>query len=325
MTDIGLEAHYKRDFLVLEADYFHKRTKDILARPALQAPSVLGASLPDFNNAIVDNSGWEIQLEHNNHIGKLGIHIGVNVSFNSNKIVSYPESQSTPAWQKITGTSVANLFSGYPFLGYLSQGLYQTAQEVSSGPTPLFSTVAPGDIRYKDLDKDGAITANDQTIIGKHLFPAIQYGVNFGVHYAGWECNVLLQGSGNVQGYNSAISYGSLVAGVQELNHWTPQNTSAPFPRLWVNYQNNYQSSDYWMENSAYIRLKNIELAYTLPLRLLQRSGMKSIRLALSGNNLLTFSHLKYYDPEGFNGQINSYYVTNPLMKSFTAGATLQF
>lgn len=328
MTNIGLEAHYKKDLLTLEMDYFRKRTKDILAPPALQAPSVIGAALPDYNNAIVDNNGLEIHLGHANHIGKVAYFIDVNASFNHNKIVSYPESRSTPAWQKITGGPVSNIqiYSGmaYPYLGYHAQGLYQTAQEVSSGPTPLYPTAAPGDIRYQDIDKDGAITANDQQMIGRKFFPGMQYGIRWGVRYQGLELNVLLQGSANVQGYNDATIYGKVAGSDQILDHWTPQNTGAPYPRLWSNYQNNAQTSDYWIVNTAYMRIKNMELAYNLPRKMLQKTGIKNLRISFTGNNLATFTHFKWYDPETITGS-STYQVGNPLMRSFTGGIALQF
>ena len=331
MTDIGIEAHFKGDLITLEADYFHKRTKDILAVLSLQVPSVIGASLPNFNDATVDNSGFEIALGHRYHIGKVAYYINGNLSFNHNKIVYYPESLSTPAWQKITGTSVGGFYnSPYtyypsgPYLGYHSQGLYQTKQEVTSGPTPLYPTAAPGDIKYVDQNKDGAITANDMVVIGNKFFPAIQYGVRFGASFKGLECNVLLQGTAKVRGYNRAAQYNLIPGEAWMLGRWTPQHTNAAFPRLWNDYQNNAMTSEYWVVNNAFMRLKNLELAYSFSRKLLNRT-LKGIRLSLSGNNLLTFSKFKWYDPESMNNSNNASDLGNPLMKSFTAGATLQF
>lgn len=331
MTDVGLEAHYKNDLVTFEADYFRKRTRDILAPPNLQVPSVIGATLPDFNDGIVENSGFEIALGHHYHIGKVGYYVEGNVSFNHDKIVYYPESLSTPAWQKITGTSVGSFFnSPYtfvpsgPYLGYKAAGLYQTAQEVAAGPTPLFSTVAPGDIKYLDVDKDGAITANDEVVIGNKFFPGIQYGIRFGANFKGIECNVLLQGSADVRGYNSAAPYNLIPAEAWMQDRWTPGHTNASFPRLWVNYQENTQQSTYWIANTAYMRVKNLELAYNFPHRLLGRA-FKGIRVAVSGNNLITFTKFKWYDPESFNINNTTGDISNPLMKSLTAGLSLQF
>ncbi|HTJ13909.1 MAG TPA: TonB-dependent receptor, partial [Dinghuibacter sp.] len=331
MTDIGLEAHYKGDLVTFEADWFHKRTRDILAPPNLQVPSVIGASLPDFNDGIVDNTGFEFTLGHHYHAGKVGYYVEGNMSFNHDKIVYYPESLSTPPWQKITGTSVGGFFnSPYsfypsgPYLGYKSAGLYQTAQEVAAGPTPLFSTVGPGDIKYVDVDKDGAITANDEVVIGNKFFPGIQYGVRFGANFKGIECNVLLQGSTDVRGINQAAYNNLIPAEAWMQDRWTPEHTNASFPRLWINYQENAQTSTYWVVNTAYMRVKNLEIAYNLPHKLLNRA-FKSIRVAVSGNNLITFTKFKWYDPESFNINNSTGDVSNPLMKSLTAGLTVQF
>ena len=332
MTNIGIEAHFKQDLFTLEADYFRKRTRDILAPPNLQVPGVIGATLPDFNDGIVDNSGFEIAIGHHHRIGKVSYYVDGNISFNHNKIVYYPESLSTPAWQKITGTSVGGFYNSTipqyvpsgPYLGYKSAGLYQTNQDVSSGPTPLFSTAAPGDIKYVDVDKDGAITANDQVVIGNKFFPAIQYGIRFGASFAGIECNVLLQGTADMTGYNYAGNYNAVPGANWLLGRWTPTHTNAAFPRLWVNYQENQQRSDYWVVNSSYMRLKNLELAYTFPRKVIN-GAFKNIRISLSGNNLLTFSKFRWYDPESVNINNQSGGLNNPLLKSFTAGATLQF
>jgi hypothetical protein len=133
-----------------------------------------------------------------------------------------------------------------------------------------------------------------------------------------------------VQGTNYAAQYGESpyaeVAGdLQALNHWTPQNPGAPYPRLWLNYQNNLQSSDYWIVNTAYMRVKNIELAYNLSGKTLRRTGIKNLRFSFTGNNLITFTHFKWYDPEATPGLSLYSQVLNPLMKSFTGGVTLQF
>jgi TonB-linked SusC/RagA family outer membrane protein len=332
MTNIGIEAHFKQDLFTLEADYFRKRTRDILAPPNLQVPGVIGATLPDFNDGIVDNSGFEIAIGHHHRIGKVSYYVDGNISFNHNKIVYYPESLSTPAWQKITGTSVGGFYNSTipqyvpsgPYLGYKSAGLYQTNQDVSSGPTPLFSTAAPGDIKYVDVDKDGAITANDQVVIGNKFFPAIQYGIRFGASFAGIECNVLLQGTADMTGYNYAGNYNAVPGANWLLGRWTPSHTNAAFPRLWVNYQENQQRADYWVVNSSYMRLKNLELAYTFPRKVIN-GAFRNIRISLSGNNLLTFSKFRWYDPESVNINNQAGGLNNPLLKSFTAGATLQF
>jgi TonB-linked SusC/RagA family outer membrane protein len=333
-TDVGLEAHYKDNLVTLELDYFRKRTKDILVQRNLQTPSVIGGVIPNFNDGIVDNSGFEIDLGHHHHIGQVTYYVDGNISFNSSKIVSYPESLSTPPWQKITGLSVGsflnqsfNIGSSGPWLGYHADGLYQSADEVNRGPKPLYPNVGPGDIRYVDIDKSGTITDKDMVVLGDKFFPKIQYGIRFGAAFKGIECNVLLQGTAAAQGYNAPANQNAVPSASWKLDRWTPTNHGASYPRLWVDYQNNSQSSDYWVVNSAYMRVKNIEVAYTLPKQLLGKA-FKSVRITLSGNNLITFSKFKWYDPEAMNinnTTASTPSLSNPLLKSFTAGLSVQF
>lgn len=317
ISNVGIEAHVRNDLFTVEADYFYKRTKDILAPPSQQVPDVIGIGLPDINNGVVDTRGFEIALSHTNHLGKFTYFISPNITCTHNKIVNYPESRSIPDWQKLSGKSIGFFYStvGFKYLGYESDGLYQRAEEVAKGPTPLYPNTAPGDIRYKDVDGDGVITAKDRVPVGANFFPQIQYGIRVGASYNGLELNVLFQGAGNVKGY----SYSYMPASSQQLDRWRPTHTDAAYPRLWYDNQNNTEASDYWIVNTAYIRVKNIELGYSLPASVLRRVGAKSLRLTVSANNLFTFTHFKLFDPESA-GQVR-----DPLMKSFAAGATLQF
>ncbi len=327
-TNIGIEAHIWNGLLGISADYFKKRTKDILTPPSGQVPDVIGITLPDQNDGIVDNSGFEIELTHRNHFGKFSYYFSPNISVNHNKVVYFPESSSIPAWQRITGKSIAfsppNAYgpsstSTYHITGYHALGLYQTADEIAKGPTPAFPNTAPGDIEYADIDHDGKITANDRMVLDSHFFPGVQYGIKWGCSYEGIALNVLMQGAANVDAYNDPANYAIYYPTTEMLDHWTPQNPNASFPRLFINYQNNQQRSDYWIVNTAYLRVKNVELGYHLPKAFLERISAKDLLITIGGNNLLTFSKFKMFDPESA-GQIR-----DPLMKSYTASVMITF
>ncbi|TAM98639.1 MAG: TonB-dependent receptor [Chitinophagaceae bacterium] len=329
MTDVGVDASIWEGLLSIKADYFKKRTKNILAPPSGLTPDVIGISLPDQNSGIVDNSGFEIEITHRNDIGKFSYYISPNISFSHNKVVYFPESSSLPAWQKVSGKPVnfdpANGISAQPNpylgqIGYHSVGLYQTKEQIAKGPTPPYSDVAPGDIEYADIDHDGKITANDMEVLDAHFFPGIQYGIKWGCSYGGLELNVLMQGAAEVSAYNTPANYGfGYTPGTFLLDHWTPANTNAPYPRLFLNYQNNQETSDYWIVNTAYMRVKNVELGYHLPQSWLHRIGAKQVLITVGGNNLLTFTKFKMFDPESA-GQVR-----DPLMKSYTASLMITF
>ena len=324
MTDIGLEIQLWQNLLGIEVDYYHKRTKDILIPPSDQVPSVIGIDLPSQNNGIVDNAGWDISLNHRGHIGKFHYYISPNVSITHSKVIEFPESSSIPAWQRMAGKAVP--FSGgrvipstarYSYiLGYHALGLYQSEEEIANGPTPPYPNVKPGDIRYADINGDGKITAEDKTVMSANFFPPVQYGIRLGGSYNGIELNILFQGAAGVDAFTYLYNnqYNEVA-----LDRWTPEHTNASYPRLWYNNQNNTQNSDYWVKNTSYMRLKNIEVAYQLPQALLQRYGIHQLRIALGANNLLTFTKFKEFDPESA-GEIR-----DPLMKSYSLSVLLNF
>lgn len=324
MTDIGLEAQLWQNLLGIEVDYYHKRTKDILIPPAAQVPSVIGIDLPDQNNGIVENHGWDISLTHKNRIGKFNYYISPNISITRNKVIAFPESSSIPEWQRMVGKAVPFSYGSlidpaartYYIIGYHALGLYQSDQEIENGPTPPYPNVKPGDIRYADTNGDGKITAEDQIVMSANFFPPVQYGIKLGGSYDGIELNILFQGAAGVDAftYINSNAYHSIT-----LDRWTPDNTDASYPRLWYNNQNNQVNSDYWVKNTSYMRLKNVEIAYRLPDQLLSRYGINQMRVALGGNNLLTFTNFKEFDPESAGE------VRDPLMKSYTLSIQLNF
>ncbi|RBL90563.1 SusC/RagA family TonB-linked outer membrane protein [Chitinophaga flava] len=320
MSNAGFDMQLWDNHISVSADYFYKRTKDILAPRAQALPDVIGVNLPVENAAIVDNKGIEINVGYENKIGALSYYVRPNFSFARNKVVYYPEAGAIPEWQRLTGKSVG--IGTFP--KFVSQGLYQSQDEVEKGPKPLYPTVAAGDIRYADIDGDGKITYNDKVLTDKGNYPEIQYGIALGGRYKGFELNMLWQGSGNVQTY----VYGPYAFPFKNDGHpqeihkdyWTPENPNASSPRLSIAYANNSEHSDYWLHNASYIRLKNLEIAYNLPAQWLRHAGIKGVRMYLSGNNLLTFSHLKQIDPEaGANSTI-----MYPIIRSYNGGINIQ-
>jgi len=324
-TDIGLEANLWKDMLGIDVDVYKKRTSDILLSLASQIPDVFGAppnTLPLENYGIVDNKGIEIQLSHQNHIGAFGYFIRPTITFYQSDVVRYPQGASVPTGQRLQGKPVAP----DAVIGYVAQGLYQSQAQITSGPTPLYANTSPGDIRYKDINGDGKITPADEVIISKGITPQTIFGVNMGFAYKNFDANVFFQGAADASIYlptqlTEPFYYYNpypIAYSLQE-NNWTPANTSATYPRLTVTSQNNLQPSTYWLRNSAYLRLKNAEIGYTLPNDWLYKIGFKGARIFVNGSNLITWSHVgNLIDPEGL-------YTTYPMIKVYNLGLTVKF
>lgn len=319
MSNIGIEALvFER--LTFEANYYYKRTKDILAPRAEEVPDVIGIGLPDENQAIVDNYGFELSMGYEGDAGSLRYFLEPNVTFSRNKVVYYPESPGVPEWQRITGRPVGV----GAIVGYIAEGLYQDQAEIDNGPTPLYDDVQPGDIRYKDVTGDGQITPDDMVIISKGAYPEIVYGFYMGGQYKNLGLNIHLQGAANVETYihgNLAFPF-SHDGHAQEFHkdYWTPDNPNASFPRLWANSQNNTQHSSYWLHDASFVRLKNVEVTYNLPSSIVNSFGAENIKVYFSGNNLLTFSSLDRLDPEQ-RGRSAAY----PLIRTYNFGINLNF
>lgn len=329
MTNFGVEARFFGDKLGIEADYFFKRTKDILGNRSSSVPATIGGALPNENLSVVDNKGVEVALSHQNTIGELSYFIRPNITFNKNRIVYAPQPAGLLPWQSTIGHPIAQNPTNLTNLGYIAEGLYQSTEEIGKGPAPLYANVAPGDIRYADLNNDGKITPDDRTIITKGDYPQIIYGIALGGSFKNFELNVLFQGAGNIEKYMSGLGSwafagaGTSVPMQQHLDRWTPENNDASYPRLFRDNLNNQAISSYWLRNASYLRLKNLELGYNLPARMLSGLRISSARIYVSGSNLLTFSKMKDVDPEA---AVTSFGATSYLIqKLYNIGFNVKF
>ncbi|MCD0488977.1 TonB-dependent receptor [Pedobacter sp. MC2016-14] len=329
--NIGFEARLFNNKLGIEADYFYKRTKDILGTRAFVIPATIGASttgLPQENLNVIDNSGFELALDFKDRIGAVDYFIKPNITFNKNKVIYMPEAAGTLPYQSLIGhpyyLPAVNLTSA---AGYIADGLYQSAAEVAAGPTPLYTTVAAGDIKYRDINGDGKITTADKTIISKGDYPQIMYGLSMGVNYKGFDISVLLQGAAQVEKYMNGLGEwafaGNAVPSKKHLDRWTPENTAASYPRLFSSYSNNKEISSYWLRNGSYFRLKNLELGYNVPTSFLSKINVSNARFYVSGTNLFTITSLKDVDPEALVSSFGA--ESYMIQKVFNLGLTVKF
>jgi TonB-linked SusC/RagA family outer membrane protein len=315
MSDIGLDATLFSK-LSITADYYYKQTRDILLR--LDVPTIIGLGAPYQNAGIVENKGWELGLTYKGAVRDFRYDIGFNLSDVKNKVVD------------LRGVNQVGLTvnrEGYPInsiYGLQAEGLFQTADEVAAH-AQQFGVIKPGDIKYKDQNGDGIINGDDNIVIGTTI-PRFTYGTTLNGYYKGFSLNIVLQGVGQADGLlnEQGIMPFFLGGTVQEQHkdHWTPENPNATFPRLAFSESNNEKISSFWLRNAAYLRLKNIQLGYSLPTALTQRAGISNVRFFVNGQNLLTWDKFwNGYDVESPVGTGRSY----PQVKMVSFGIDASF
>lgn len=341
--NLGADFKFYKDKLSLTAEYFQESRSDILLR-LNNVPITFGALslIAPLNVGQVDNKGFEFELGYKDKIGNdFGYSINGNYSFARNKIRYQDEvPQPFPALA-FTGGRLGQQ------KGLQANGIYNSAEEIiNEGVVSSYTQqLLPGDIRYVDqptidtngdgiLDKgDGIIDFKDQVNIGNPNVPEIIYGINLGLKYKGFELNTLLQGAANVSTYLTGESVWPFIAGTKTAfesakERWNPERYAngdkISLPRLSASPsadKHNYVKSSFWMQNANYLRLKNIELAYTFKSELIKKIGLKYARIFVNGQNLLTFSKMKYFDPEIANSNGAVY----PMVRVFNLGTNIQF
>jgi TonB-linked SusC/RagA family outer membrane protein len=326
-TDIGLDAVLWRGALSVSFDYFHERRSDMLVQPNAVVAGEYGIGLSQVNEGVMENQGIDVSVSTVQRFGG-GVQFtaGVNFSYAKNKLLQIFENASTfnNPNRRLTGKAYNTQF------GLKSAGLYQQTDFNPDGTlkageaVPTFGAVAAGDIKYVDIagapgangkptGPDGKIDANDITAIGHPLYPQVIYGLNLGTSWKGLDLNLLFQGATDATVYLTGEYAYPFYNGAkifdEQTNAWTPDHTNAKYPRLLTNpTTNNTQQSSFWMYNGDYLRLKTAELGYTLPPAIMRGVKLHSIRLFVSGQNLLTFSGLKFIDPETGNNRGRYYF-----------------
>ena len=305
-TNVGLDFAALGSRLEGSVDYFYYGTTGYLCSPANIYSVPLGTNLPQItSNTEHRRSGYEVALRYKERKGDWYFEVGGNISY------------FNQLYKQLDTEDMATLKNPYQrqthqqdYYGsmYLSNGLFQTEDQVLNSPRPLTSTeTAMGDIRYIDANGDGKIDSNDERRIEKPADPHLNYGLDFTVSYKDWTLNGLLQGTGDRYTYmGTSFTLGTVGRTFLtcQNDYWTPNNTDARFPTVHtvedVNGGNNSLNSDFYLDNARYFRLKNLQLTYNLKSRVLKNvDAIKGCNLTLTGTNLLTFSNVfDYMDPE---------------------------
>lgn len=320
------EFRFFKNKLSLNIDYFREERSNILtARRTV--PIHVAAVLQDaYNIGRVKNGGYEIELGWSDMIGKTSYYLRGNYSFARNKILFMDEAYNTqyPLLNQ-TGQRVGEVF-GYKFMGF-----FNSQDDINKWPRQFNMNQRPGDVKYADLTGDGIVDVNDRSPIMNPSFPEINYGFSGGFTYKNLDVSFLFQGAANMSmslGFNALLpfsAYGSAMGFIKD--RWyagsPDNNANAKIPRLTLNYADltNYYNSSLWIRDASYLRLRNVQVAYNLKGSFLNKIGANSLRLFVSGQNLLTFDTLKFIDPEN----VASGSMTYPQLKVFNFGVNLQF
>ena len=296
--------------LKISADYFKEKRESIfLQRQSI--PVYVGLSTqPWVNIGKMRNSGVDASLEYHQTIGQ-DLHLTVrgNFTYARNMIVDQDQPDYKYLYMNRTGQA------RYQTFGLVAAGLFRDQADIDAWPKQSFGDVEPGDIKYLDLNGDGVVDSYDVKPIGYTNVPEIVYGFGFSLQWKAFDFSAFFQGVGHVSfstrtdqtlGFNARNSReANLFSDVYD-NYWTPERLDAKYPRLYIGTNNNNnQTSTFWMANGRYMRLKNLEIGYTLPKRISQKMAMQNMRVYLSGVNLFTFSPFKLWDPDLQTGATN--------------------
>ena len=321
-ADIGLEGQLFNGKISFEFDYFNNLRTSILYPRNASVPRSTGLTLPPENIGKVRNSGFDGQITYNGQVSGLKFNVGINGGYAQNKIIFWDEAPGAPEWQRTTGKPIN------AYLAYQYDGVFATQGDIDAKTldySAIVNTLRPGDMKYKDINGDGKITPDDQVRNNRTNLPLFQGGLNLRATYKNFDMTVLFQGSAGAQQYISLGESGNIGNYLQEFytNRWTVDNPSSVHPRI-ANRSDQYFSggNTYWLRSADYIRLKNIEVGFTVPQAIGRKVGLSSLRIYASALNLATLvNKLGSFDPEADNST-GQYY---PQSRIINGGLSVRF
>ncbi len=343
--NLGLDLGLLNNSFTLSAEYYRRQTDNLILNVPLPPSFGFITSTVAQNVGAMRNSGFEVQLGYNDRVGEFKWNASANVSFVTNQVTKLAEgvtnieagSDADYGGYNITNTAAGQSIQS--FYGWQTEGIFQSAAEVTSHAKQTAGTAA-GDIKFKDINKDGVIDLNDRVFLGSFI-PKMTYAFNLGANYKNFDLSVFFQGVQGNKIYNATrvITEGMIRffnAGKQVLNAWTPTNTNTSIPRAISSDPNqNARTSDRFLENGSYLRLKNVMLGYNLPeksMQSLSKGVIKNLRIYVSAQNILTVTKYKGFDPEVGNRTPGSSQLTNgidfavyPQPKAFQVGIQAGF
>lgn len=334
-SNIGLDLAFFSNSLTMTLDYFVKNTEGMLME--MNIPSYVGEAKPIGNVGKMKNSGLELELGYKWSAGSdWKFAFNGNISYLKNELVEYGNESGWANLDSFQGVgTITRAENGQPFpyfYGYKTAGIFQNMAEVQSYVNKdgqmIMPDAVPGDVRFVDVNKDGVFNDDDRTKIGKGT-PDFTFGMNFNASWKIIDFSMMWQGTAGNDVFNATrrtdISASNMDTWM--LGRWTGEGTSNKIPRFVIGDKVNWQSSDLYIEDGSYIRLKNIQLGISLPENIIKHVFMNRCRFYVAAENLLTFTKYRGFDPEISSGatSLGVDYGVYPQARVFTVGANIAF
>ena len=336
-TDIGVDMGFLGNRVTFTADWYNKVTSGMLMD--MQVPGYAGDSAPIGNVGTMSNSGVELDLGYRDDYGDFSWNISANATYTRNVLTELGDDATSLYGSSHKIGQLTRGIVGLPFpyfYGHKSDGIFQNAEEVAAhvnaNGQALQPNAQPGDVRFVDVDGDGDIDDDDRTYIGKGT-PDWSFGLNIGFEWKGIDFSMLLQGVVGNQAFNvtrrTDLYYINLPKTI--LNRWTGEGTSNTQPRfMFDSPNNNYRSSDLWVEDASFLRARNVQLGYTLPQKWTKKFFVQRLRVYAQAENLFTLTKYSGCDPEvtggnGFSSDLGVDRGVYPQSRTFSVGVNLNF
>ncbi len=324
--NIGIDMNFLTNF-TLTADYWFKHTYDILGARVQALPTSFGFALPAENYAKVDAHGIDVELGYRNNVGEVNYHVKGTFSYGTNKVIQMDYPANAPAYGNPNGKTMGFM------TGYVFDRIIRTQSELDALPAGFLifgQKPALGMMSYKDISgpngkADGIIDSYDQTEIATHSAPPVRAGLNLGASWKGFSIDMLFAGQFGSKIYNTGggwVEWNRVPS--YWLNHWTPETPNAAMPNPVSAFgPNTYNAnSTYWLTNNSFVRLKYLNLGYSLPKDWVNKLGLSNIKIFATGTNLFyVAASSKFLDIDPELAGVNGY----PVMKTFNLGLNVTF
>ena len=324
--NVGLEGTVLNNAIDFTFEYFYNKRKQMLIynRGTTPTTSGIASKLPPVNGGEMDNKGFDFTLGYNGRVSDLTFRVGVNAGYNRNKVVYMNEITAAPSYQWQTG----HPWSAY--LAYKADGVFVDQAEIDAEQldySEVTSKLLPGDLKIVDHNGDGRINADDKVRLDKSNTPNFNYGITLSAEYKNFDITILFQGA-----MGALLRFGTESGDIGNYmkyshdNRWSIDNPSAEHPRLAIRNDTWYSGGEYALNtynlfNKNYLRLKNVEIGYNVPVSISQRLAISNLRIYVNGLNLVTWDKYKIFDPEADNSGLQYY----PQSRVLNTGVRLTF